>query len=249
MLWYAVPAAFALICIYSFTGFTLPSRSVWLPDSLTVIGVCGTLLLGGYILAPIADQRRRSRDSDRVRVGQMANRADGGTLDPFALRTDKSYVFSLDRHAAVAYRCVRGVGLASGDPVGDPAAFGDAVQRFVAHCDAQGWRPAVLGVREDLVPLFRDCGMKAHYLGDEAVIDVASFSLDGRRMRPVRQACNRASNFGLATEIVLERDLSASQRAELRSIAERRGPVLANAASRWRSTVSSMVATASVSSP
>ena len=47
-----------------------------------------------------------------------------------------------DGRAAVAYRYVNGVGLAAGDPVGEEASAPDAVQRFIARCDAHGWRPA-----------------------------------------------------------------------------------------------------------
>jgi lysyl-tRNA synthetase class 2 len=188
--------------------------------SLTVIGVLAVVGLAGFLLAPVAESRS-GKAADRARVRKLVDRPDGGTLDPFALRPDKAYVFSTDGRAAVAYRYVNGVGLASGDPVGAPDAFGDAISTFVAKCDANGWRPAIIGVREELLPQCIHAGLRSHYLGDEALIDVPTFGLDGRRMRPVRQAFNRVSNFGLTCEIRRERDLSADVRAELRALADR----------------------------
>ena len=79
----------------------------------------------------------------------MCNRADGDTLDPFALRQDKCYVFSADGSAALAYRYVNGIGLASADPLGNPDAYPEVIARFIERCDAHGWRPASLGVRHD----------------------------------------------------------------------------------------------------
>ena len=198
----------------------LPDTYVWLPVSLTVLG--GGILLGIalLVLAP-ARESRRARVDDRARVRALADRSDGDTLGPFALRADKSYVFSADGRAAVAYRYVHGVGLASGDPVGEPASFAAAVGAFLEHCDRLGWRPAFLGARDDQLPMYRDAGLRCHYLGDEAIIDVGTFTLDGRAMRPVRQACNRATNFGVVTEIRRERELPAASLAELRELAER----------------------------
>jgi lysyl-tRNA synthetase class 2 len=79
----------------------------------------------------------------------------------------------------------------------------------------------VVGARGDRLALYEHAGMRSHYLGDEAVIDVASFSLEGRAMRPVRQASNRTKNFGLTTEIYREGDLDPTLRRALIGIAER----------------------------
>src|SRR5207244_9962637 len=99
-------------------------------------------------LGPIPP-RHPAPAADRAELSKLLDRPDTDTVDPFVLRRDKSYVFSSDRRAAIGYRYVSGVGLASGDPVGDPAAFEDAVARFLELCDSHGWRPAVYGTRWD----------------------------------------------------------------------------------------------------
>ncbi|HZP29510.1 MAG TPA: phosphatidylglycerol lysyltransferase domain-containing protein, partial [Acidimicrobiia bacterium] len=198
----------------------LPTDYVWLPVSITVLGGVAAFVLIVYLLAPIREHVR-SHDADRLRVRELVDRPDGDTLDPFALRTDKRYVFSPDGSAAVAYRYLSGVGLASGDPVGDPAAFDGAVGNFLRLCQRSGWRPAILGARADLLPLYEAHGLRSHYLGDEAVIDVASFGLEGRRMRPVRQACQRITNAGYTTEIHREGELGEPLRSELADLAHR----------------------------
>jgi lysyl-tRNA synthetase class 2 len=197
----------------------LPDRYVWLPVSLTVLGALTLLAVATYLLAPIAGRRSPAAERDRVR--ELVDRVDGDTLGPFALRADKAYVFSPDGRAAVAYRYVNGVGLGSGDPVGDPASFAAAIKAFLEHCTDRGWRPATMGVRDSVLPLYAEAGLRSHYLGDEAVIDVAPFTLEGRTMRPVRQACNRTANFGLTTEIRRERDLPEELRRELVALSAR----------------------------
>ncbi len=171
-----------------------------------MLGFVALIAIAVAVLAPVTEGTVAPA-GERDRIRRLANRGDGDTLDPFALRHDKRYITSADGRAAVAYRYVNGAGLASGDPVGDPASFGDAIARFLDRCRACGWRPAVIGARADRVPLYEAAGLRLRYLGDEAVIDVDEFTLDGRRMRPVRQAFNRTKNFARTAEIHREGEL------------------------------------------
>jgi lysyl-tRNA synthetase, class II len=192
----------------------------WFPASITVLGFVALIAIAVAVLAPVTEAAVAPA-IERERIRRLANRADGDTLDPFALRHDKRYITSADGRAAVAYRYVNGAGLASGDPVGDPASFGDAIARFLDRCRACGWRPAVIGARADRVPFYEAAGLRARYLGDEAVIDVDEFTLDGRRMRPVRQAFNRTKNFTLSAEIHREGELDPTLRRALVGISDR----------------------------
>jgi lysyl-tRNA synthetase class 2 len=156
-----------------------------------------------------------SGDADRARVRAMVNAGDD-TLAPFALRSDKTYLFSADGRAAVGYRVLLGVAVVGGDPVGDPAAFADVVARFRALCERKGWRPAVLGARGDLTGLWS--GMRVVGIGDEVVLDVAPFGLATRRMRNVRQAVRRTYNAGVRTTVVAAADIAPALRAEMAAL-------------------------------
>ena len=152
---------------------------------------------------------------DRRHVWALVDRSSGDTLAPFALRTDKNYVFTADRSAAVAYRVRFGTAIASGDPVGDPTQREAAVESFLVMAAANGWRAAVLGCSDRMVEVWRKHGMSAVPIGRDVVLDVGSFSLEGRKFRNLRQAVQRTRNAGVTTDIVPERSLSDDQRAEL----------------------------------
>jgi lysyl-tRNA synthetase class 2 len=202
-------------------GLTIHGRfGRWFPASITVIGLAGIALLLLLVLAPVAE-RAVADPVARERVRHIIDRPDGDTLDPFALRHDKHYVFAADGHAAVAYRYVTGVGLMSGDPVGDEASFASAFRNFFDLCESQGWRPAVLGARRDRLPLYEEQGLRSVYLGDEAIIDTTEFNLEGRKMRPVRQATNRTINHGITCEVHREGELDPTLRRALIGIADR----------------------------
>jgi lysylphosphatidylglycerol synthetase-like protein (DUF2156 family) len=147
--------------------------------------------------------------------------SDGDTLDPFAAREDKEYVFASDHGAALAYRALFGVALGSGDPIGKKEQFLDCLRQFVARSEALGLRPVVMLARQDRLVLYERLGFRTFYLGDEAILDVADFTLDSPRMRNVRQAVNRSANFGVTTEVMREGEIPPALVASLRDIAVR----------------------------
>ncbi|MEU5633678.1 phosphatidylglycerol lysyltransferase domain-containing protein [Streptomyces rishiriensis] len=143
------------------------------------------------------------------------------SLGHFALRRDKAVVFSPSGKAAVTYRVVSGVMLASGDPIGDVEAWPGAIERFMDEAKAHSWTPAVMGCSEIGGEVWtRETGLDALELGDEAVVDVADFSLAGRAMRNVRQMVKRIERAGYETRVRRVRDLSETELARVRQAAE-----------------------------
>ncbi|OKI71488.1 bifunctional lysylphosphatidylglycerol synthetase/lysine--tRNA ligase LysX [Streptomyces sp. MJM1172] len=147
------------------------------------------------------------------------------SLGYFATRRDKAVVFAPNGKAGVTYRVEAGVCLASGDPVGDPAAWTPAVDAWLAVARRYGWQPAVMGASEEGATAYARSGLSALQLGDEAILHVAHFDLDGRDMRVTRQAVNRVKRAGATTLI---RRHSALADEEMRHIVDR--------ADTWRDT-------------
>src|SRR2546430_792253 len=90
---------------------------------------------------------RTPHGGERIRPLRAAS-GDRDSLGYFAPRRDKAVVFSPTGKAAVTYRVVNGVGLASGDPVGDVEAWGPAIKAWLRHARSYGWTPAVMGASE-----------------------------------------------------------------------------------------------------
>jgi lysyl-tRNA synthetase class 2 len=143
------------------------------------------------------------------------------SLGHFALRRDKAVVFSPSGKAAVTYRVVSGVMLASGDPIGDVEAWPGAIERFMDEARAHSWTPAVMGCSETGGEVWtRETGLDALELGDEAVVDVKDFSLSGRAMRNVRQMVKRIERAGYETRVRRIRDVGDGELERIRRAAE-----------------------------
>ncbi|MFE9607767.1 phosphatidylglycerol lysyltransferase domain-containing protein [Streptomyces sp. NPDC006012] len=164
----------------------------------------------------------RLTEEDEARLRALLVKHGGrDSLGHFALRRDKAVVFSPSGKAAVTYRVVSGVMLASGDPIGDVEAWPGAIERFMDEATAHSWTPAVMGCSETGGEVWtRETGLDALELGDEAVVDVADFSLAGRAMRNVRQMVKRIERAGYETRVRHIRDLSEGELERIRRAAE-----------------------------
>ncbi|MEU9214639.1 phosphatidylglycerol lysyltransferase domain-containing protein [Streptomyces sp. NPDC048415] len=195
-----------------FLGITTPN---WVN---VVINVFSTLLVLAVFYAAFRSRRAvdplTEDDEKRLRV-LLDKNGDRDSLGYFALRREKSVVWSPTGKAAVAYRVVGGVSLASGDPIGDPEAWPGAIEPWLAEARAHGWIPAVMGASEEAGTVYSRHGLDALELGDEAIVETAEFTLEGRAMRTVRQAYNRVRRAGYQVRIRRHEDIRADEMAYL----------------------------------
>ncbi|WP_055600481.1 phosphatidylglycerol lysyltransferase domain-containing protein [Streptomyces aureus] len=195
-----------------FAGITTPG---WVDVTINVLS---TLLLFAVLFAAFRSRRATDplteEDEERLRV-LLDKQGDRDSLGYFALRREKSVVWSPSEKAAVTYRVVGGVSLASGDPIGDPEAWPGAIEPWLAEAREHGWIPAVMGASEEAGVIYARHGLDALELGDEAIVETDEFTLDGRAMRTVRQAFNRVKRAGYEVRIRRHEDIPAEEMAEL----------------------------------
>jgi lysyl-tRNA synthetase class 2 len=190
----------------------------WFPISTFLLGTGALAFLLLEWLAPWR-YRLHQEAHERSLAEALVSAWGADTLAPFALRADKSYFFSRDESAFLAYRVLGGVAIVAGDPIGPGETRGALVRQFLEFAHARGWRVAVLGVSESSLELYRSLGLRALYHGDEAVVDTASFSLEGRAIRKVRQSVHRLEHAGFRVQVLSSGEIGPDLRRELEEIA------------------------------
>jgi lysyl-tRNA synthetase class 2 len=184
--------------------------------ALVVLGASVVILAVLVALQPAGGPHGLTVD-ERGRLRELLTRWGGiDSLSYFGLRDDRSVIFSQSGKSAITYRVVGTVSLAAGDPIGDPEAWPGAITAWLNEARSFGWVPAVLAASERGAEAFHRFGMDALELGDEAILHVADFSLEGRSMRGVRQAVARCKRAGLQVTCHRMEDLSAAQRQTVR---------------------------------
>jgi lysyl-tRNA synthetase class 2 len=140
------------------------------------------------------------------------------SLSFFKLRGDAAYLFDDDGTAFLAYRVEGRVLVVSGDPVGPEEAIPGLVRDLFALAEEHGLRVCVLGAGEALLPVYRAAGLRAMYIGDEALVDTDAFSLEGRPIRKVRQSVTRLEKAGYRITVEEVGDLGPGELAELERV-------------------------------
>ncbi len=196
------------------------------PWVVEVVALCAGVTILSAVALFLASSRRASQwSSDReVELRRLLARHGGrDSLGYFATRRDRASVFSPDGRAAVTYRVVAGVSLASADPVGDPDSWVPAIEAWRAEAREFGWLPAVIAASEEGARAYASRGMRVLVLGDEAILDPARFDVRRASLSPVRQAAARATRAGVSVRLRRQHELDADTLGRL-----------AGAAGRWR---------------
>jgi lysylphosphatidylglycerol synthetase-like protein (DUF2156 family) len=168
--------------------------------SLLAVGLSLIVVALFLLTRPVVDRRLSSgraaigRRAAEIRARDIVRRHGTGTLDYFALRDDKQWFFHRD--SLVAYAVFGGVCLVSPDPIGPFSERAHVWDSFRNYVDRNGWGLGVMGAGEEWLPTYQASGMRFLYIGDEAVVDPREFSLQGGKMKGLRQAVNRVARYG-----------------------------------------------------
>ncbi len=181
-----------------------------------------TLIATAYVFLRPAEPAGRLSGQDAARIRELLDRYGAqDSLGYFTLRNDKSIIWSPTGKSCIGYRVLSGVMLAAGDPIGDPEAWPGAIHAFLDEAARHAWVPAVMGCGELGAEVWcREGDLTALELGDEAIVDVPAFSLEGRAMRNVRQMVTRVCRHGYVAEVHRTGDLPSDQIDELISQAD-----------------------------
>jgi lysylphosphatidylglycerol synthetase-like protein (DUF2156 family) len=181
--------------------------------SLLAMGI-SLIVVALYLLTrPVVDRRLSSGRAAEIRARDIVRRHGTGTLDYFALRDDKQWFFHRD--SLVAYAVFGGVCLVSPDPIGPFSERAHVWDSFRNYVDRNGWGLGVMGAGEEWLPTYQASGMRFLYIGDEAVVDPKEFSLQGGKMKGLRQAVNRVARYGYTVRFLDPAHLNPTDAARM----------------------------------
>jgi len=129
-------------------------------------------------------------------------KASRNTYANLALLGDKSFLFSRTTDAFIMYGVEGHSWIVMGDPVGPEAEWPELVWRFREVADEYGGWTVFYEVGADHLSLYLDLGLTLLNLGEEARVDLQSFSLEGSHRRDMRHTKNKLENEGCRFEIL-----------------------------------------------
>jgi phosphatidylglycerol lysyltransferase len=133
----------------------------------------------------------------------LAERADAN----LAFTGDKRFLLSESGQSFVMYDIKGHSWIVMGDPVGAPTEWGDLLWRLRELADASQGRLLLYQISAEALPLAIELGLQITKYGEEAHVDLASFTLEGSDAKPLRYAERRAARDGATFEIIPAADL------------------------------------------
>lgn len=119
-----------------------------------------------------------------------------------AFTGDKSFVVAPEGDAFLMYRVQGRTWVVMGDPVGARERWAALAWEVRRLCDAARGRLCFYQTSEAMLALFVDLGLSAIKYGEEAIIPIPQFSLDGPKGKSLRHSLRRAEAAGLSFAVV-----------------------------------------------
>ncbi len=168
----------------------------WFLDSLYLM----TMTAIGYsvfaLFRPVV-YKFRTISHDRALATHIVTTYGGTALDYFKLWPDKSYFFSPSKNCFIAYRIGAHFAVTLGDPVGPEAEIEDTIRQFIEFCEENDWGLAFHQTSPNFLPIYGQLGFKRLKIGDEALVDLTQFTMQGKAMKEFRHIINQMEKSGV----------------------------------------------------
>jgi phosphatidylglycerol lysyltransferase len=123
-------------------------------------------------------------------------------LDYFKTYRDKMIFFPDNRNAFVAYRIAGNFAVVLENPVaGDDREMINCIQQADSHFFQNGLKSIYYRVPENSLPLYRELQKKYILFGQEGLVDLSVFTLEGSDRHSVRNAVKKVSRAGYTARI------------------------------------------------
>lgn len=172
------------------------------------VGAAVSLLLVVFarLMVPAPHEVAEPTDTDldaakRIIDGQTS------TFPYLAFLRDKAMLFDDERKGFVMYGVQGRTWVALGDPVAPPERTSDLIRIFLEKCDDFDGVPVFYQVRKEQLHKYADFGLTFVKLGEEARVDLGTFTLEGGRSRRYRQILRHLEKEGATFRIVRSEDV------------------------------------------
>jgi phosphatidylglycerol lysyltransferase len=124
------------------------------------------------------------------------------SLDYFKTYFDKLIFAHPEIKAFISYRISRNFAIVLEDPVAESReAMQECILKFSAFCYENGLKDIYYRVPAESLPVYNELMRKSMFIGQEAIVDLDTFSLSGGEKKPLRNALNKIKSEGYITRI------------------------------------------------
>ncbi len=167
-----------------------------------VLGLFCWLLLIYALARPRLLADEDSSQSELERAEQLLIEFGQSPMDFFKLGKDKSLFFSEVSEGFTAYRLANEFAIVLDEPVCEQGDKEELVQEFDQYCYANGLKAIYYRVDENSLVHFSSLRKQKITIGQEAVLELETFKLEGKERKSLRNGLNAIQKKGFTTEVL-----------------------------------------------
>jgi phosphatidylglycerol lysyltransferase len=138
--------------------------------------------------------------NDLQEAQSLLNRYGSTAVDYFKINEDKLLFFDEDKEGFIAYRIANGFAIVLDEPVCAEENKTPMLKAFDKQCKRMGLKAAFYRVDEDSIYYFEQLKKKKLLIGQEAVMDISLFTMEGKDKKALRNTLNSLAKKGYTIE-------------------------------------------------
>lgn len=186
--------------------------------SVNVLCVCTWVFFFYTFIRPYI-RRTKSDDGNTGEAEALLTQYGSSSVDYYKLNDDKLIFISEEHEGFIAYRIANGFAVVLEEPVCAEENKIEILKEFDRQCRKMGLKPAFYRVDEDSMYYFENLKKKALLIGQEAVMDIKKFTLEGKEKKSLRNALNSLNKKGYTTALY-EAPLTDELISELKAVSD-----------------------------
>jgi phosphatidylglycerol lysyltransferase len=139
----------------------------------------------------------RTDEEEKIKALELVKKYGMSGLDYFKTYSDKFYFFPEGHEGFIAFRIAGNYAAVLENPVcANRETMKAILLQFDTFCMDNGLRNFYYRVPEEYLEMYETVHKKSLLIGQEAIIDLKSFNLDGGTKKSIRNACNKSQESG-----------------------------------------------------
>jgi phosphatidylglycerol lysyltransferase len=195
---------------YTFLNFSLVGSGDLVPrdsfarDFLYTIKISGFVSISFLIYSLISPYFYRNSPSEEEleKSKQILSKYGKSSLDYFKTYSDKQVFFPSDSESFISYKVTGNFAVVLEDPVApDRDTMKKTIIDFRKFCYENGLKDLYYRVPKESLDIYREVSKRSLFLGQEGVVDLAVFTLEGGEKKSIRNALNKITEQGYTSHI------------------------------------------------
>ncbi|WP_205461921.1 phosphatidylglycerol lysyltransferase domain-containing protein [Mangrovibacterium lignilyticum] len=168
------------------------------------INISGGLTIGFFLYTMIRPYffEQKAEEYEMEAARDLVAKHGRSSLDYFKTYYDKSLFFSTDSEAFVAYRTAGNYAVVLEDPVcANIHKMEKVIREFDSFCAANGMKSLYYRVSGSSLQVYQKLKKKSLLIGQEAILDLKTFTIEGKDKKSIRTSSNKQKELGLVSKV------------------------------------------------